>query len=381
MTEKKIALIRSGYSPFGGVETHALNLIRKLLENNVRIVLLTWPNQNWPIQHPNLEIVELGHNQGNRLYQAWDFNRSVRRYLSNNHFACVLSMDQVDTCTHIHAGGGSHKVFLKIKNKNSPAIKRFFRKFSLFHRYLLAVERKAFTHSGLKKIRCCSTMVQQDISYHYNVPEEKMAVIYNSVDWKGIGKSFEQRESIKNELLNKYSFQSEWKMLLFLGSGFMRKGLDIAIKGLKYIDSDFHLLVIGKGSEKPFQQIANSFGLSDRVHILGPQENGWRFSAICQGIVLPSRYEPFGRAAAEAQAMGLPALVSDRNGYSELINEKQNGIVLKSPMTDQEIMSSFQNFANMINHPVLTPDEIRNQVKVLDDELVVQQLIKEFLCL
>ncbi|KPA16169.1 Glycosyl transferase, group 1 domain protein, partial [Candidatus Magnetomorum sp. HK-1] len=94
-----------------------------------------------------------------------------------------------------------------------------------------------------------------------------------------------------------------------------------------------------------------------------------------------SRYEPFGLAAAEAQAMGLPALVSDRNGYSELINDKQNGVVLKSPMTDQEIKLSFQNFANMINHPVLTPDEIRNQVKFLDDERVVQQLINEFLCL
>jgi len=381
MSEKKMALIRSGYSPFGGVETHALNLIRKLLDNNVQIVLLTWPNQNWPIQHSSLEIVELGHNHGNRLYQAWDFNRSVRKYLNEHKFACVLSMDQVDTCTHIHAGGGSHKVFLKIKNKNSPLIKRFFRKFSIFHRYLISVERKAFTHNGLKKIRCCSKMVQQDISYHYNVPDEKMAVIYNSVDWKGIGKSFEQREIIKKELLNKYSFNPEWKMLLFLGSGFMRKGLDIAIKGLQYIDSDFHLLVIGKGSEKTFQQIAQNLGISNRVHILGPQENGWRYSALCKGIVLPSRYEPFGRAAAEAQAMGLPAMVSDRNGYSELIDDKKNGIVLNSPMTDQEIKSSFQSFASMINKPSLTSDEIRNMVEFLDDELVVQQLINEFLCL
>ncbi|MBF0449294.1 MAG: glycosyltransferase family 4 protein [Candidatus Magnetomorum sp.] len=381
MAEKKMALIRSGYSPFGGIEMHALNLMRKLLDHHVQITLLTWPNQHWPISHPHLDIVELGHNRGNRLYQAWDFNRSVRHYLKKYHFSCVLSMDQVDTCTHIHAGAGSHRVFLQIKNQNSSAVQRFFRKFSLFHRYLMAVEQKAFTHKNLKKIRCCSSMVQEDISHHYHVANEKMLVVFNSVDWKGIGKSFEQRAVIKNELLKKYSFRSEWKMLLFLGSGFMRKGLDIAIKGLQYMGDDFHLLIIGKGSEKTFQQIAISEGVEDRVHFLGPQENGWQYSALCQGFVLPSRYEPFGRAAAEAQSMGLPVMVSDRCGYSELIQEGSNGTILKTPMTDNEIKRSFQKFAEMINHPVLTPEELRNQLELLDDERVAQQLIQEFLCL
>jgi len=381
MVQKKIALIRSGYSPFGGIEMHALSLMQKLLEHEVQIDLLTWPSQNWPINHPNLNIVELGVHKGNRLFQSWIFNRSVRKYLTDRSFHCVFSMDQVDTCTHIHAGGGSHKVFLQIKNQSSAAISRIFRKFSLFHNYILFLEKKAFTGEMLQKIRCCSAMVKWDISQHYQVPEDKMIVIHNGIDWSGIGSFFENRITIKEELQNKHALSSDWKMILFLGSGFMRKGLDIAIKGLQHMGDDFHLLVIGKGSSKPFLQIASNIGVENRVHILGPQEKGWRYASLCKGFVLPSRYEPFGRAAAEAQSMGIPALVSDRTGYAELIQDKKNGIVMKFPDTDNEIQRSFTDFTNLMNNPIFSPEDIRNHIKHLDDETVVKTLIDAFLCL
>jgi len=379
MVEKKIALIRSGYSPFGGIEMHALSLMKHLLAHKVHIHLLTWPDQDWPLEHPNLTIVPIGHHWGSRLYQSWHFNRSVRRYLKNHSFDCVFSMDQVETCTHIHAGGGSHRVFLQIKNQHSPAISRLFRRLSLFHKLILSLERKAFTNSSLKKIRCCSAMVQSDISAHYNVPEEKMIVIHNGIDWSGIGKIFEKRQVIQSELLDKHKLNKEWQFILFLGSGFERKGLDIAIKGLKYIDNNFNLLVIGKGSEKPFNQLARANGVNDRVHFLGPQPNGWQFAAMCKGFVLPSRYEPFGRAAAEVQAMGLPALVSNRTGYAELIQEEETGIILRFPDTDSEIQQSFERFAAIMKTPKLSATQIRNRIEILDDQHVIQLLINEFL--
>jgi len=381
MALKKLALIRSGYSPFGGIEMHALSLMNKLLDYNVQIDLLTRPHQNWPINHPKLNIVALGVNKGNRLFQSWIFNRSVRQYLKEQSFHCVFSMDQVDTCTHIHAGGGSHKVFLKIKNQSSPVMARLFRKFSLFHNYILKLEKKAFTGEMLQKIRCCSEMVRQDISNHYQVPENKMIVVHNGIDWSGIGSFFESRLSLKEDLQKKHALNPNWKMLLFLGSGFMRKGLDIAIKGLKHMDDDFHLLVIGKGAPKPFMQIAKKIGVENRVHILGPQEKGWKYAALCKGFVLPSRYEPFGRAAAEAQAMGIPALVSNRTGYAELIQPKKNGIVMNFPESDNEIHNSFKNFAHLMNNPVLSSEDIRNHIEHLDDEAVIKTLIRDFLSL
>jgi UDP-glucose:(heptosyl)LPS alpha-1,3-glucosyltransferase len=57
---KKIAVIRSSYSPYGGVETLTSELITRILKTGVGISLLTLPNQKWPITNHNLKIIHLG---------------------------------------------------------------------------------------------------------------------------------------------------------------------------------------------------------------------------------------------------------------------------------------------------------------------------------
>ena len=46
------------------------------------------------------------------------------------------------------------------------------------------------------------------------------------------------------------------KMLLFLGSGFARKGLDVAIHGLGHMPSGYHLVIVGKGRSGSYQKLA-----------------------------------------------------------------------------------------------------------------------------
>ena len=73
----KIAVIRSSYSPYGGVETLTAELITRMLKTGVEISLLTLPNQKWLITNPNLKIIPLGSLIKNRLWQLWRFERSV----------------------------------------------------------------------------------------------------------------------------------------------------------------------------------------------------------------------------------------------------------------------------------------------------------------
>ena len=160
---KKVALIRSSYSAYGGVERTALSIIKGLLKTGVKVTLLTWPCQDWPISHKNLQVVPLGIHWGNRFCQAWLFNRAVKKYLSPHSFDCIFSLDRVCQFTHLHGGGGTHKAFLKIRNENSNAIKRIFRKTSPFHAYTLYLEKKGLSNSKLKKIRCNSNLVKDDI--------------------------------------------------------------------------------------------------------------------------------------------------------------------------------------------------------------------------
>jgi UDP-glucose:(heptosyl)LPS alpha-1,3-glucosyltransferase len=374
-----LVLIRSTYAPFGGVERVALSLVNGLLAKGIHITLLTLPQQRWPLAHPNLNIVRLGLNKGHRLIQAWTFNRSVIRYLSRYKSDVVLSLDKVTHYTHLHAGGGTHKTFLSIKSKYSSRFARIFLKLSLFHRYIQHVEKKGFENANLVKIRCNSRMVMELIQKDYGVPPEKMVLVPSGIRWKEMEEVFLTRESVGRELCQRHNLDPHWKKLLILGSGFPNKGLDIAIKGLSAMPQDFHLVVVGKGDPRPYKRMAMRMGLGERIHFLGPQPKGWRYAALCEAMVLPSQYDPFGGASAEGHAMGVPVLVSDRTGYCDWVIHGRNGVILRTPMTEQRIHEAFNLLNTLIEQPVMTPGQLRQHARNMDDDVVLDQLLTEFL--
>jgi UDP-glucose:(heptosyl)LPS alpha-1,3-glucosyltransferase len=374
-----IAVIRSSYSAYGGVERTAVSMVKGLLEVNVKVSLLTWPQQDWPLSDNNLHLVHLGTHRGNRFLKAWLFERAVKSYLSNHRFTCILALDRVSQFTHLHAGGGTHKSFLQIKNRHSGLLARSFRKMSLFHAYTLYLEKKGLFNPRLKKIRCNSHLVKDDISRNYHVDQNKLQVIYSSIDWKGIGESFTRRSIIAGQLYKRHNLSPEWNYLLFLGSGFSRKGLDIVIEGLQFLPDSYHVLVVGDGSQRPYLDKATRMGLSHRVHFLGPQEKGWKYASICRALVLPSRYDPFGGAAAEAHAMGLPVMVSDKTGYAEWVMRGKNGVILETPATRARIKNAFTELVELIDAPTMTPSQIRDYNRNLDNDVISKKLISEFL--
>lgn len=375
----QIVIIQSTYSPYGGVEQVALNLIKGLLLQRVRVTLLTLPNQHWPVEDERLLTVPLGFPHAHRLLTAWTFNRGVSKYLNDNRIDCIFSFDRVTRFTHLHAGGGTHKAFLRIKNTYSSNFSSAFRKFSLFHHYTLHVEKKGFENSLLRKVQCISQLVKENIQADYNVPADKLMVVPIGIRWKTMGKVLATGNEVAEQLRLKHHIDPEWRCLLFLGSGFARKGLDIAIRGLKALAPVYHLLVVGKDDVRPYRRLATALGLENRVHFFGAQPDGWRYCTLCRALVLPSRYEPFGGAAAEGHAMGIPVLVSEKTGYRDFVIPAQNGIVLKSLADQSAIEDAFAKLAELIEAPLWTPDQLREHVSELDDAVILDQLLNKFL--
>jgi UDP-glucose:(heptosyl)LPS alpha-1,3-glucosyltransferase len=204
-------------------------------------------------------------------------------------------------------------------------------------------------------------------------------VIYSSIDWKEIGDTFNSKSAIAGELCKKHSINPKWNCLLFLGSGFSRKGLDIAIEGLLAVPESYHLLVVGKGAKHAYLHRASKLGLSHRVHFLGAQEKGWKYASVSRALVLPSRYDPFPGAAAEGHAMGLPVLVSDKNGYADWVVNGKNGIVLQSPMTMDNILDAFAQLLRLIEKPQMTAAQIRAHARNVDNDVILNKLLTEFL--
>lgn len=91
-------------------------------------------------------------------------------------------------------------------------------------------------------------------------------------------------------------------------SGF---ALDILAELLD-MDCDAHLLLLGEGTESPvLHKKAISMGLSERAHFTGTVMDPWRWYSAMDVLVMPSFFEGLPITLVEAQANGLPCVVSD----------------------------------------------------------------------
>lgn len=92
-----------------------------------------------------------------------------------------------------------------------------------------------------------------------------------------------------------------------------QKNLPFLLKVFKKVNiKNKKLVVIGSGDElQSLKKIARDLNISNKVYFLGNRDN---VNELLQGFdvfILPSLYEGFGMVAIEAQASGLPTIVSD----------------------------------------------------------------------
>jgi glycosyltransferase involved in cell wall biosynthesis len=105
--------------------------------------------------------------------------------------------------------------------------------------------------------------------------------------------------------------------------------LDV-IKGLKNQGFAFSWIFIGGGYlHKVLSGKITQLNLEKTVTITGtlPQEQFLSIIAQSQLVVLPSLYEGFGMAAAEAMMLGKAVVVSDAGGLTEVVNHNLTGLV------------------------------------------------------
>ena len=79
-------------------------------------------------------------------------------------------------------------------------------------------------------------MVKSQIINHYAVPEKKIKVIYNGVDIKNSHRKIHRFTGVARR--KELSISEDAKVVLFVGSGFERKGLGTLIRAASLIKSE-----------------------------------------------------------------------------------------------------------------------------------------------
>ena len=156
--------------------------------------------------------------------------------------------------------------------------------------------------------------------------------------------------------------------LVFVGSLSDRKqpGLLLpALAALRAISQDARLDIVGAGPlDADLRAQAQHLGLNTAVRMHGFLDDPARLVAQADVFVLPSLAEGMSRAALEALHLGLPCVMRDADGNSELITPGINGVLFAS---DADLSAALASAATLASSQIwprasLLPQALRQHM-------------------
>ncbi|MBK5143943.1 glycosyltransferase family 4 protein [Budviciaceae bacterium BWR-B9] len=321
MNPIRLAIVRQKYRPDGGAERFISRALEALKDHNLSLNVITreWQGE----QNPDWHIFHCNPTKWGRISRERGFAHAARQIWQREHFDLVQSHERIPGCDIYRAGDGVHQRWLQQRARILPAWRQKFLFNDRYHRYVMNAEKEMYSAPELRAVICNANMIKQEIMEDFGVPEDKINVIYNAIDsQRFIPVDEQQREQIRTQL----NIDANVSCLIYVGSGFERKGLGAAIRAIA--PTPRHLMVVGKDKEeKRYKHLAASLGCQNRVHFIGVQNNVLPYYQIADGLLLPSLYDPFPNVILEAMACGLPVITSNTCGGAEFIESGINGFV------------------------------------------------------
>lgn len=313
----KLALVCRPFVFHGGVETATAGLVGELVRRGHRVDLLSLRGQE-PV--PGVTIRRLPVLPLPSLLRLVSFGIAARAAARAGDYDIVQSHERMTGADLYRAGEGTHRGYLEAMDRLG--------KVSPYHRYVINLETRMFQLKGIRHVVAISAGGKAEIERLYGTPPDRVSLVYNGVDLVRFDPAAlaRQRGTARTEL---GLAAADWGVL-FVGSGFERKGLGPLIEALaRHRDRGARLIVAGKGERGPYEALAARLGLRERLTWTGPRADVERLYAAADLVALPARYEPFGNVHLEALASGRPVLTSARAGGAELIENGINGWVAR----------------------------------------------------
>lgn len=337
----KIAILRKKYTFHGGAEGFSGSFIERLAADGheVHIFAIKWQSDD---KHGNIHFHKVPVIALNSFLR--DFSFAISSYLMlkrrRKHFDIIQTHDKTIYQDLYRAGDGCHIEWLKQRWRRIGFLEKVSIILNPYHWLILELERSIFKQHRYKKIIAISEMVKRNIIENYRVSPSDIEVIYNGVDIEKYHPR--NRDKYKSDIRQKHGLKDTDFIVLFMGSGFERKGVKYLIEAVGRIPEAVTLLIVGKGSSHL------RFSDSPRQNIIfcGPQKENYKYYAAADVFVFPTIYEPFGNVHLEALASGLPVITTKNSGAAEIIKDAVHGFVINKPEDVASIAEKIGVFIN-----------------------------------
>jgi UDP-glucose:(heptosyl)LPS alpha-1,3-glucosyltransferase len=319
----------------GGTERYLNDLAAHLAEQGHDITIVCRRHEAAPhaaVRFAVLRPLALG-----RAHRMLAFARAVASHVEQNPYDVVFALGKTWSHDVIRLGGGCHQTYLEQTAPSTvgAALRRYGTAW-LRNRCAIRLEARALAAGAYRHVITNSSMVKRDVMTRYELPEDVVTVIPNGVDLRRFHPR--HRFAAGAALRRQCGFTADHVVLVFLGTGYGRKGLDRVLDVLPALVQrrpEVRLLVVGYDAHwRRWRERVRRMQLEAQVCLLG----GRRDPEACYGAgdlyVLPTRYDPFANATLEALACGLPVITTSANGGCEVLEDGVHGTILPAHPED-----------------------------------------------
>lgn len=371
----RVVLLKSCVSSSGGLEKYASRIAARFLEKGCNVTLLT--HGKAPAIEP-IRVFAAKTWSWPAFVRMEQYDRFVSHWLAKHPADVIFGMDRNRMQTHLRAGNGVHAAFLQSRILTEGRLKWLVCQANPLHRKILELEQAAFENPRLQKLFTNSHMVKRQILERYRTDPAKIEVVHNGVEWHEMQGAFDSWEAERPLVAKKLGLDPSLFHLLFIGNGYLRKGLGQLLRAMGRLKrKDVVLSVIGKETHwEKYQGLAKRLRLN--VHFFGPKKDPRPFYQMADALAIPSFYDPFANVTVEALAMGLFTISSKTNGGCEILTP-DNGAVIEE-LTDLEALAASLALATSRPKTTASAKKIRESVRHLDFSHQMPLLIDAALC-
>ena len=260
----------------------------------------------------------------------------------------VMSFDRIFAQDIFRSGGGPRKLLLDKLKKHGGMLRKLWYSISLYHHLVVSIENLQMRGIG-KIVAVCDQTKREFIDVH-KIPEDKIVVIHNGVDARRFTPERRLREGKK--IRADLDIPGEAPVVLFVGTGFRRKGLErlLALWERQELPG-VYLLVVGHDGR--LSSYRRRWSRRKEVIFVGPQDKVEDYYASADLLALPSVQEAFANVVLEALASGLPVITVAGVGAMDDVGGALNAGILSNPDDPAELKAKILQMLDPSRWPSL----------------------------
>ena len=330
-TQLKLAFCLYKYFPYGGLQRDFLKIALCCQQQGHEIEVYTLSWQGDVPEGIEVTIVPVSAFTNHTLYKR--FSEWVQQRLRLDPVDAVVGINKMP---HLDVYYAADSCYEEKANSQRGWVYRLLPRYRHFSIY----ERAVFGRESKTEILMISKVQKPFFDHHYQTQEDRIQFLPPGISRdRVVPDDVAQRRRAKRADLG---LNDDDKMLLMVGSGFVKKGLDRALYAVRALPRSerrkVRFFVIGEDNPAPFKRLMFLLGLSGNVTILSGQDDIPDFMFAADLLILPAQDEAAGIVLLESVVAGLPVLTTENCGYAHYVTEADMGELVPMPF-EQKVLN------------------------------------------